>query len=59
MKKRLFILLAVALTVLMGCERRELEYGSATVNLKLKLNLKVRVNGKVENMPEPEMMRVM
>ena len=59
MKKRLFILILAALTVLMGCERRELEYGSATINLKLKLNLNVRVNGKIENLPEPEMMRVL
>ena len=59
MKRRLFILIAVALTVLMGCERRELEYGNANVNLRLKINLNVKVNGKIENLPEPEMMRVM
>ena len=43
----------------MGCERRELEYGNANVNLRLKINLNVKVNGKIENLPEPEMMRVM
>ena len=59
MKKRLLILLAVALTVLVGCERRELEYGSAILDLRLKINLNVRVNGKIQNLPTPEMMRVM
>ncbi len=59
MKRRVLILLAAALTILVGCQRRELEYGNATLNLRLKLNLNVRVNGKMEALPEPEMMRVM
>ena len=59
MKKRILIILALLLTVLMGCERRELEYGSAIIDLKLKLNLNIRVNGKIQNLPTPEMMRVM
>ena len=59
MKKRILIILALFLTVLMGCERRELEYGSAVIDLKLKINLNVRVNGKITNLPTPEMMRVM
>ena len=59
MKKRLFILIAAALTVLMGCERRELEYGSALLNLRLNLHLNVKVNGEFEELPTPEMMRVM
>ena len=59
MKKRLLILLALVLTVLVGCERRELEYGSASLNLKIKINLNIRVNGKIQNLPTPEMMRVM
>ena len=59
MKKRILIFLAVLLTVLVGCERRELEYGSATLDLKIKINLNVRVNGKIQNLPTPEMMRVL
>lgn len=59
MKKRILIFLAVLLTVLVGCERRELEYGSASLDLKIKINLNVKVNGKIENLPTPEMMRVL
>lgn len=59
MRRRFFILLLAVLTVLTGCERRELEYGSANLNLRLKLHLNIRVNGKIEELPEPEMMRVM
>ena len=59
MKRRLFILIATVLTVFMGCERRPLEYGNANVNLRLRINLNVRVNGQMESLPEPEMMRVM
>ena len=59
MKKRILIFLAVLLTVLVGCERRELEYGSATLDLRIKINLNIRVNGKIENLPTPEMMRVL
>ena len=59
MRRRLFIFILAALTVLTGCERRELEYGSANINLRLKIQLNVRVNGKIQNLPEPEMMRVM
>ena len=47
MKKRILIFLAVLLTVLVGCERRELEYGSASLDLKIKINLNVKVNGKI------------
>ena len=59
MRKRLFIFILAVLTVLTGCERRPLEYGSADLNLILKLNLRVRVNGQIQDLPEPEMMRVM
>ncbi len=59
MKKRILIILAVLLTVLVGCERRELEYGSATLDLRIRINLNVKVNGKIQNLPTPEMMRVM
>ena len=59
MRKRLLIFLAAALTVLMGCERRPLEYGSASLDLDLRIKLNVRINGKMETLPEPEMMRVM
>lgn len=56
---RILLIAFVALATLWSCERRELEYGSVSVNLRLKINLNVRVNGKFENLPEPEMMRVM
>lgn len=59
MKRCLLIFLAIALVVLTGCQRRELVRSSANINLKLNLNLNVRVNGKIENLPTPEMMRVM
>ena len=59
MRRRLVIFILAVLTVLTGCERRPLEYGSANINLHLKINLKVRVNGQIQNLPEPEMMRVM
>ena len=49
MKRRILIFLLAALTVLVGCERRELEYGSAA------LSLKIKVNGKIQNLPTPEM----
>lgn len=59
MRRRFVILILAVLTVLTGCMRRELEYGSVSVNLRLNINLNVRVNGKIEEMPNPEMMRVM
>lgn len=59
MRRRLFILVVAILAVLTGCERRELEYGNAIVDLKLNINLNIRVNGKFERLPDPEMMRVM
>ena len=59
MRRRLFILALMLLAVLPGCQRRELEYGNVVVDLALDINLNVRVNGQVQNMPEPEMMRVM
>lgn len=60
MKKRLLIFAFAVLAVLStGCMRRELEYGNATLNLHLKLRLNVRVNGEFQELPSPEMMRVM
>ena len=59
MRRRLFILILALLAVLPGCQRRELEYGNVIVDLSLKINLNIKVNGKIQNMPEPEMMRVM
>lgn len=59
MRRRLFIFIVAVLAVLTGCERRELEYGNAIVDLKLNINLNIRVNGKFERLPDPEMMRVM
>lgn len=59
MRRRLFILILAVLAVLPGCQRRELEYGNVVVDLSLNINLNVRVNGQVRNMPKPEMMRVM
>lgn len=59
MRRRLFILVLMLLAVLPGCQRRELEYGNVVVDLALDINLNVRVNGKIQNMPEPERMRVM
>lgn len=56
---RILIIALVALATLWSCERRELEYGSVSVNLRLKVKLNVRVNGEFEELPEPEMMRVM
>lgn len=59
MRRRLFILILAVLTVLTGCKRRELEYGNANLNLNLRINLNVRVNGEMQVLPTPEMMRVM
>ncbi|MBR4808717.1 MAG: DUF5119 domain-containing protein [Bacteroidales bacterium] len=59
MRRRLFIFILAALTVITGCERRPLEYGNATIDLRLNIRLNVQVNGQVQNLPEPEMMRVM
>ncbi len=59
MRRRLFILILALLAVLPGCQRRELEYGNVIVDLSLRINLNIRVNGRIQNMPEPEMMRVM
>ena len=59
MRRRIVILALAVLTVLTGCMRRDLEYGSVNLNLRLKINLNVRVNGKFEELPNPEMMRVM
>ena len=59
MRRRILIFVLAALAVLTGCERRPLEYSNATVDLRLKLNLNVRVNGVRQDLPEPEMMRVM
>lgn len=50
----------MALTILFtGCERRELVRNNASVNIRLNLQLSVQVNGKIEELPTPEMMRVM
>lgn len=59
MRRRLFILILAVLTVLTGCKRRELEYGNANINLNLRINLNVRINGEMQVLPTPEMMRVM
>ena len=59
MRKRWLIFLLTVLTILTGCERRELEYGNANLNLRLRIHLNVRVNGQMQTLPEPEMMRVM
>ena len=50
----------MALTILFtGCERRELVRNNASINIRLDLQLNVKVNGKIEALPTPEMMRVM
>lgn len=59
MKKGLLIFLFIVLTVLSGCERRPLEYGTTRIDLRLNIRLNVIVNGQIETLPEPEMMRVM
>ena len=59
MRRRFVILILAALTVLTGCLRRDLEFGSVTINLRLNINLRVHVNGHFEDLPTPEMMRVM
>ena len=59
MRRRLFILILAVLTVLTGCKRRELEYSNANINLNLRINLNVRINGEMQQLPTPEMMRVM
>lgn len=59
MRRRLFIFIIAVLAVLTGCERRELEYGNAIIDLNLNLNLRIRVNGQFQTVEEPEMMRVM
>ena len=59
MRRRLVILALAVLTVLTGCVRRDLEYGSVNLNLRLKINLNVRVNTEIQELPSPEMMRVM
>ena len=59
MRRRLVIFLLMALALLTGCKRRPLEYRTASIDLKLNLHLNVVINGKLENIPEPEMMRVM
>ena len=59
MRRRLFIFFFVALTALTGCMRRELEYGNASIFLRLNIRLNVEVNGQFVDLPEPEMMRVM
>ena len=59
MRKHLLIFIALVLTVLSGCERRPLEYGSSNLDLRLNIKLDVKVNGQVKNLPKPEMMRVM
>ena len=59
MRRRLFILILAVLTVLTGCKRRELEYSNANINLNLRINLNVRINGEMQVLPTPEMMRVM
>lgn len=57
--RRLVFLFAVIAVFVTGCRRRELEYGNATINLRLNIHLNVRVNGVIQELPAPEMMRVM
>ena len=59
MTKRILISVFAVIAVLTGCSRRELEYGNASINLRLRINLNVKVNGQMQTLPEPEMMRVM
>ncbi|MBR3075344.1 MAG: DUF5119 domain-containing protein [Bacteroidales bacterium] len=59
MRRRLFIFILAAFAVLTGCERRPLEYGNANINLRLNLHLNIRINGELQELPTPEMMRVM
>lgn len=56
---RILLIALVALATLWSCERRELEYGSVSVNLRLRIKLNIKVNGQFQELPEPEMMRVM
>ena len=59
MRRRFVILILTVLTVLTGCLRRDLEYGSTNLNLHINLHLNVKVNGEFEKLDTPEMMRVM
>ena len=59
MRRRILIFFLAVLAILTGCERRELEYGNASLNLRLRIHLNIRVNGQEATLPEPEMMRVM
>lgn len=59
MKRRLFILMMLLVALTTGCQRRPLELATANLTLRLNLHLKVKVNGKFEELPKPEMMRVM
>lgn len=53
------ILVALLLLVVTACQRRPLEMSSVSINLNLRIKLNVQVNGHYQQLPEPEMMRVM
>ena len=53
------ILAALLLLVVTACQRRPLEMSSVSINLNLSIKLNVQVNGHYQQLPEPEMMRVM
>ena len=53
------ILAALLLLTVTACQRRPLEMSSVSINLNLRIKLNVQVNGQYQELPEPEMMRVM
>ena len=53
------ILAALLLLTVTACQRRPLEMSSVSINLNLSIKLNVQVNGHYQQLPEPEMMRVM
>ena len=58
-KRNLFLLALLALSILTGCMRRDLEYGNGELDIRLNIHLNIVVNGQPEQLPEPEMVRVM
>ena len=59
MIQRILAALLLLLLLAIGCTRRPLDRSSVSINLNLNIKLNVRVNGKFQELPEPEMMRVM
>lgn len=53
------ILAVLLLLTVTACQRRPLEMSSVSINLNLRIKLNVQVNGQYQELPEPEMMRVM